>query len=75
MTLWMFAAAAEENMGAAAGKAQAQDTEFDAETSLITSGDVTTSGRRATDGPSVEYITGGNSTDGAAKVGRLPVID
>ena len=75
MTLWMFAAAAEENMDGAAGKAQAQDTEFDAETSLITSGDVTTSGRRAADGPSVEYITGGNSTDGAAKVGRLPVID
>lgn len=27
------------------------------------------------DGPSVEIITGGSSTDGAARVGRMPVID
>ena len=75
MALCMFAAVAEENMGGTEGEAQAQDTEFDAETSLITSGGMTTSSRRATDGPSVEYITSGNSTDGAAKVGRLPLVD
>lgn len=27
------------------------------------------------DGPSVEIITGGSSTDGAARVGRMPVVD
>lgn len=26
-------------------------------------------------GPGIEMITGGNSTDGAARVGRLPVLD
>lgn len=26
-------------------------------------------------GPGIELITGGNSTDGAARVGRLPVVD
>lgn len=29
----------------------------------------------AADGPAVELITGGQSKDGAARVGRLPVLD
>ena len=29
----------------------------------------------AADGPSVELITGGASSDGAAHVGRMPVLD
>ncbi len=31
--------------------------------------------RTGKDGPAVELITGGNSTDGAARVGSLPVLD
>ncbi len=27
------------------------------------------------DGPSIELITGGNSNEGAARVGRMPVLD
>ena len=33
------------------------------------------SSRAGKDGPAVELITGGNSTDGAARVGSLPVLD
>ena len=35
----------------------------------------TSSTSRPHSGPSIELITGGNSTDGAAHVGRLPVVD
>ena len=32
-------------------------------------------GTAVSDGPTVELITGGQSKDGAARVGRLPVLD
>ncbi|MEX2479672.1 MAG: hypothetical protein WD928_02310 [Gammaproteobacteria bacterium] len=34
-----------------------------------------TDSAKAADGPAVELITGGQSKDGAARVGRLPVLD
>lgn len=42
---------------------------------VITSGQDNSGVSSAADGPSIEMITGGNSADGAARVGRLPVLD
>lgn len=57
------------------GEPAQQDTEDDTEVSVVTSDSASASGGQAGGGPSVEFITGGSSTDGAAKVGRLPIID
>ena len=35
----------------------------------------TSSAAVVSDGPKVELITGGNSTDGATRVGALPILD
>ena len=71
----MCAAVAEEDMVDTEDEPAQAGTMIDTGVPIITSGEVTSSGGLATGGPSVEFITGGNSTDGAAKVGRLPVID
>ena len=52
-----------------------QEAASDTDVAVVTPGGTATISGKAHDGPSVEFITGGNSTDGAAKVGRLPVID
>ncbi len=41
---------------------------------IITPTDGTAPAPRVRAGPSIEMITGGNSADGAAKVGRLPIL-
>ncbi len=43
--------------------------------SVVTPKESAPSGGRSVGGPGVELITGGNSKDGAARVGRLPVLD
>ena len=52
-----------------------QAPEVSTEVPVVTSDSATASGGRADGGPSIEFVTGGSSTDGAAKVRRLPVID
>ena len=68
------AVAADDVADAGSGPSQ-RDADDDTEVSVVTSDSATASGDLAHQGPSVEFITGGSSTDGAAKVGRLPVID
>lgn len=58
-----------------AGSTEATEDPDDAARTRIISPGARPSDATTVGGPGVELITGGSSTDGAAKVGRLPVID